>query len=463
MGVFAYSFIMMLVHSLWQAGLLYLPYLAINRFPLQPLTRRNILLVLAGSQLLLSAFTFFYYYNGMESTASFLPGVLTSVSLEEIPYAYTVCNWFLLLYCAVIIYRAAMHVSQWVGFRNKCDEHLLKPSATVRSFTGHTARAFGISRKVNIWFHSTISGPLTYGVLKPVILIPLALVNNLSPKELESLIIHELTHIRYHDYAFNFMVIFLETIFFFNPFVRAMVGGIRLEREKNCDLQVINFRYDPLQYAETLLKALKMRPAIAGMHLGAVHRKHHLLKRIKFFTSNQENTGCRKYLAVAYMAIILFFCINLFTLNGIRNSNLMEATALTPGFSTRIMFGDGIQGKPVNTAPVREDHSSFAKVEQKEYLPDSKTLQGVTVTATLPEEIPGLPVFHVNFEQPDIKEMVISDTDPVTGNTITTVFRVTTVNGEVHSEPVLIYVEGKLKTDSIQLKKDSIRAFNIEQ
>ena len=59
--------------------------------------------------------------------------------------------------------------------------------------------------------------------------------------------------------------------------------------------------------------------------------------------------------------------------------------------------------------------------------------------------------------------MMISDTDPLTGNTITTVFRVYTRNGELLTEPVITYVEGKLKTDSLQLQKEPVKLFNIEQ
>jgi beta-lactamase regulating signal transducer with metallopeptidase domain len=269
-----------------------------------------------------------------------LSGIIPAVSLQDYSYAYTASNIFLLIYCAVIILRATSHVRQWLGFRDTCEAYRVKPSATVRAFTETTAESFGITSKVQIWYHTNISGPLTYGLLKPVILLPVALVNNLSTKEVESLIIHELTHIRYNDYAFNFLVIFMETIFFFNPFIRSIVNDIRLEREKNCDQHVINFRYDPVEYAETLLKTLRLKPVIAGVHIGAVNRKYHLMKRIKFFTSETGEAGCRKILALSYMAIILFFCVNLFTLSGLKSSRIFEATALTSGFTPRIMISD---------------------------------------------------------------------------------------------------------------------------
>lgn len=461
MGDFANSFVMMLVHSLWQAGLLALVYLAVGRLPLPPLMKRNILLTLLFSQLLLSVFTFCFYYNDLGSTGTALSGIIPAGSLLDYPYAYTASNIFLLIYCAVVIFRATSHIRQWLGFRDKCDAFRVKPSATIRTFTETTAASFGIAGKVRIWYHTDISGPLTYGLLKPVILLPVALVNNLSPREVESLIIHELTHIRYNDYAFNFLVIFMETIFFFNPFIRTIINDIRLEREKNCDQHVINFRYDPVEYAETLLKALKMKPAVAGFQIGAVHRKYHLMKRIKFFTAGREAMGCRRILALSYVAIILFFCINLFTLSGLKGSRIFEATAFTPGLTPRIMIGDHT-GEPV---PSRESES-IAQTEksspQKVYLPDNQTLEEVTVVATIPEPT-AYPIIPVNFEQPEIKEMVVSDTDPLTGNKVTTVFRVITVNGEVHSEPILTIVEGKLKADTLPVAKDSMRMFNIEQ
>jgi hypothetical protein len=114
-----------------------------------------------------------------------------------------------------------------------------------------------------------------------------ALVSHISTTQAETLILHELTHIRTNDYLLNWLLLFAETIFFFNPFVISLCKKIRLEREKHCDINVVAFAYSPVLYAETLLQAERMKQLVPDFQLAAVNRKKHLLERIQFFTNEK--------------------------------------------------------------------------------------------------------------------------------------------------------------------------------
>jgi hypothetical protein len=95
--------------------------------------------------------------------------------------------------------------------------------------------------------------PLTLGFLKPVILLPVAMISHLTLQQIEAILIHELGHIRGKDYLLHLLVTLLEGLFFFNPFSRLLIRQLKKEREHCCDDLVLQFKYDPHAYVSALL------------------------------------------------------------------------------------------------------------------------------------------------------------------------------------------------------------------
>ncbi|UCH15381.1 MAG: hypothetical protein JSV22_05295, partial [Bacteroidales bacterium] len=62
-----------------------------------------------------------------------------------------------------------------------------------------------IKKTVKIYESALAKVPMVIGLLKPVILLPVSAFTGLSPKQLESIIVHELAHIIRRDYLVNFL------------------------------------------------------------------------------------------------------------------------------------------------------------------------------------------------------------------------------------------------------------------
>ncbi|SIN97649.1 M56 family metallopeptidase [Chitinophaga niabensis] len=150
------------------------------------------------------------------------------------------------------------------------DEHLLKLAVNM-----------GVTRKVQLFISQHLQVPVMIGFLKPVILLPAAMVSNLSPEQLEAILLHELAHIKRNDYLLNIFQSIVETILFFNPFVWWISKNIRLEREHCCDDLVIAGTVQPLHYAKALVALEEYRLTANPMAMAAADDKHHLLHRIK--------------------------------------------------------------------------------------------------------------------------------------------------------------------------------------
>lgn len=98
----------------------------------------------------------------------------------------------------------------------------------------------GIRKTVDLIQSAYVAVPVTFGFLKPSILVPLGMLTNLPADQVETILLHELAHIRRNDYLANLMLHIAEALFFFNPGVRWVASLIREEREACCDDMVLN-------------------------------------------------------------------------------------------------------------------------------------------------------------------------------------------------------------------------------
>ncbi|MBZ5621091.1 MAG: GWxTD domain-containing protein [Acidobacteriia bacterium] len=97
-----------------------------------------------------------------------------------------------------------------------------------------------------------IDVPVVMGFLRPVILMPVGLLAGLSTDQLESILIHELAHIRRWDYVVNLLQNLVEGLLFYHPAVWWVSGQVRAERENCCDDVVVKLKGDARGYAAVL-------------------------------------------------------------------------------------------------------------------------------------------------------------------------------------------------------------------
>ena len=150
-----------------------------------------------------------------------------------------------------------------------------------RIFVRNIAAHMGIRREVKIWISEYVASPVTIGFLKPVILVPVAAINHLTPQQLEAVLLHELSHIRRYDYLLNLVLQFIQTILYFNPFAKAFIKIVEREREKSCDEMVLQFQYDSHEYASALLQLEKAGQTTRIFTMAANGKKADLLSRVE--------------------------------------------------------------------------------------------------------------------------------------------------------------------------------------
>jgi bla regulator protein BlaR1 len=163
---------------------------------------------------------------------------------------------------------------------------LSKAEISYRLFVQKISAQLGIRKKVWVYISDLVHSPVTVGYLKPVILLPLAAVNQLSTLQVEAILLHELSHIRRFDYLINLVVSIINTILYFNPFVRLFMRHLEEERENCCDQMVLQYGYDKIRYASALL-CLERSPSSSRPDYGSFR------KRISF-KQNRKNRWYEK-------------------------------------------------------------------------------------------------------------------------------------------------------------------------
>jgi len=103
--------------------------------------------------------------------------------------------------------------------------------------------------------------PAVVGWLRPVVLVPVGALSGLPAEHLEALLLHELAHIRRHDYLINILQSVAESLLFYHPAVWWVSGHIRAEREQCCDDVAVSISGDAITYARALAQLESYRPA----------------------------------------------------------------------------------------------------------------------------------------------------------------------------------------------------------
>lgn len=122
---------------------------------------------------------------------------------------------------------------QWRKIRVLVDT--ASASASWQARIDAMAQRFGVTRRISVLCSGMVSTPVLVGWIKPVILLPMAVVCHFPVAQIELILAHELAHIRRWDPLANLFQVVLETLHFYHPVVHWISREVRNEREICCD------------------------------------------------------------------------------------------------------------------------------------------------------------------------------------------------------------------------------------
>ena len=124
-------------------------------------------------------------------------------------------------------------------------------------------RRHALRRRVEVRLCAAVDSPLTYGVLRPVILLPESAASA-DAQALSHALEHEWAHVRHFDALWKLLIALAACLHWFNPLVWAMAVVANRDLELYCDERVLRRFGDGERraYARTLLRMEQMRASI---------------------------------------------------------------------------------------------------------------------------------------------------------------------------------------------------------
>lgn len=111
----------------------------------------------------------------------------------------------------------------------------------------------GIRRRVRVVYTSQLGVPVTWGVLRPVLLLPPDAVHWNGPL-LRAVTVHELAHVRRWDALSQQLAEVARALYWTNPLVWLARRRAARERESACDVEVVHRGMAPSEYAGVLVE-----------------------------------------------------------------------------------------------------------------------------------------------------------------------------------------------------------------
>lgn len=404
-----------LVHSLWQATLIALVLmLALPRLR-SPQVRYRAAYGALFSVLLAAAATFAWMYGpadgsaptvvsdpsselivndlGAEQTASAFAFPALSEWLEAY-YPVVVTLWlmgfglFLLRLCGGLFYISRLR-----------REGLFLVETEWQECVARLSERLALSRPVALFQSALVYAPVAIGYLKPVVLLPVGLLNQLNPAEVEAVLAHELAHIARRDWVFNLLQAFIESVFYFHPAVWWMSGIVRREREDCCDDTAVALCGSPLHYAKALLRVQEMAVSAtaAGLALGLdggpatapARRRMLLLERVRRILNQPQHKShnMEKSVATAVLLALLLLVGLRANTPKVIESALAQISDLAPDFLTTQtndyqMLGDSLPKPKGKQKITREDDSRRVEAEFQDGQVTRLNIDGKEIPAT---------------------------------------------------------------------------------
>ena len=295
------------LNSFWQMALLWCVYSAANYFfRLSPHKKYQLsaVAIFSGFAWFVISFVYFYQHSSISSIGFFNQTISESDNLLRV---------FLLsasvAYLGLLVFPSYRLFCNWRFVQQIKKEGLQKADLNYRLFVQKISSQLGIRKKVFVYLSELVNSPVTIGYMKPIILLPIAALNNLSTQQVEAILLHELSHIRRYDYLVNFVISIINTILYFNPFMKLFMKNIEEERENCCDQLVLQYGYDRVGYASALLTLEKLSVHHHVLALGATGRNY-LLSRIEKIIGMEKKKGFRMNQFAGILAAL--FCIVVF-------------------------------------------------------------------------------------------------------------------------------------------------------
>ncbi|MGK7393608.1 MAG: M56 family metallopeptidase [Candidatus Cyclobacteriaceae bacterium M3_2C_046] len=328
----------MLLHSLWQFGLVYLLVILLLRIIPENLPHLRYFTALLGIVSMTGWATItwgHHYYRMVDIPAAVEVSTVSDFNDPEIPLPVTSptevrsvqsafhwniiktwlnqhITWVFKVWLVLFILQAIRLTSGLYKIRQLNQSRLVDPRLNL--LLDNLKNRIRINRPVQVKLSPQVKSPWVTGIFHPIILMPFNVSTGLTPEQLENILLHELVHIKHQDYLVNLIQNMIGTLFFFNPFLIWINHSIRFERECRCDQVSLKYTHKEI-YRNALLEVVQKSLQMESLSVAALGQPRTLLKRFeRLHQSHNQREKIWLQLTIVIAAALMTFLT--FHLNG---------------------------------------------------------------------------------------------------------------------------------------------------
>lgn len=253
-------------------------------------TRYNLLGFLLLLSLLTSGITFYTELGDTAAAIANAPGTDIDAATAVLPqhpgqliiqYMDQHAYWFMMVWALIFLVKCIRLLSGFYYIHRIRRINIQPVPAQWEETLIRLSHSLGIQKVIRLLESGIVKTPVTIGFFKPVIFLPLGLLAQLPADQVETILLHELAHIRRKDYLVNILHSFTETIFFFNPAFLWISARLREEREACCDDIVVEHTPHKATYLHALVAFEEQAVSGTSLQLRIGSTQEHLLQRVK--------------------------------------------------------------------------------------------------------------------------------------------------------------------------------------
>ena len=144
----------------------------------------------------------------------------------------------------ILLLCVAMLQSGWLKVRLRASKEI--EDENIHKLFRALKEQFNVTQKISLRYlpDTCFEGPLVHGVFITTVYIPRYMVSHWDADELETVLLHELSHVKRKDLWINWLQILVQSVYFFHPLVWWVNNKISILREEACDDLVVSYLED---------------------------------------------------------------------------------------------------------------------------------------------------------------------------------------------------------------------------
>ncbi|MDR4889567.1 BlaR1 family beta-lactam sensor/signal transducer [Fredinandcohnia sp. QZ13] len=143
------------------------------------------------------------------------------------------------IWIAGMVVTAVLYLHAWFNLKKIKKTTTVLNNKDILHLFERCKHRLNISKPLIVGESPLVKSPMTFGLFKTYVVLPVHLDERMSIKDIKYIFMHELHHYKNKDIATNYLMIIYQILYWFNPLVWIAFKRMRIDREIACDMAVL--------------------------------------------------------------------------------------------------------------------------------------------------------------------------------------------------------------------------------